>query len=152
VDCVFCAILAGRSDAALVAETDHAVALVDPRRAHAGHVLVIPRRHVERFHQLDDSDAVAMMRLAVRVARALELAFAPAGLSLWQSNGEAAGQEVPHVHLHLMPRAAGDGLLRIYPGDGPPVAEAWSARDAVARRFRAAIDGAEGAMAEPSPD
>ncbi|WP_058833943.1 HIT family protein [Luteimonas abyssi] len=139
VACIFCDIVAGRAPAAWVARSGVAVALVDPRRAQAGHVLVIPTRHVERFHELDDASAGGMMSLAVRVAAALQVTFDPEGLSLWQSNGAAAGQEVPHVHLHLMPRTRGDGLLQVYPGTVPPPDAGLAERERVAARLRAAL-------------
>ncbi len=63
------------------------------------------------------------MALATRVAKALYASFDPPGLNLWQSNGEAGGQEVPHVHLHVQPRLEGDGLLRIYPHGAPEPAD-----------------------------
>lgn len=75
------------------------------------------------------------MRVAVRIARAAEAVFAPDGLNLWQSNREAGGQEVPHVHLHVQPRMRGDGLLRIYPGQ-PPAATGRAALDAWGGRLR----------------
>ena len=79
------------------------------------------------------------MRTTVAIACAVREVFAPDGLNLWQSNGAAGGQEVPHVHVHVMPRWAGDGLLRIYPGH-----VGWADRDALDRqaaRIRRAILG-----------
>ncbi len=55
------------------------------------------------------------MDTAVKVAGALRQAVQPEGYNMWQSNGEAAGQEVPHVHFHLLTRSRRDGLLRLYP-------------------------------------
>ena len=75
----------------------------------------MPTRHVENVFELDASTGAAVMAVTVRVARAVRAAFQPDGLSVWQSNGPGAHQEVPHFHLHVMPRWTGDGLLRIYP-------------------------------------
>jgi histidine triad (HIT) family protein len=80
-----------------------------------GHTLVVPRSHVPDIFSLDDAAGAALMRTVVRVARAQRDALRPGGLNIWQSNGEAAGQEVPHVHFHVLPRTHGDGMLRIYP-------------------------------------
>lgn len=140
MDCAFCAILQGRAEGVLVAESEAAVALVDLRQAVPGHVLVLPRRHVETLFDLDEADAAGLMRLAWRVARGLRAAFAPEGLNLWQSNGEAGGQEVPHVQLHVQPRRTGDGLLRVYPGRPPPPAPR-AQREAIAARIRAGLEG-----------
>ena len=77
--------------------------------------MVVPNRHVENVFELTDADGAAVMAATSDVARAVRVAFEPEGLSLWQSNGPAAFQEVPHFHMHVMPRWKEDGLLRIYP-------------------------------------
>ncbi len=112
--CVFCR-LTSTDAGSVVFEDDDTYAAVDPRQPHDGHVLVIPRRHVPTVYDLDEATGAAIMRTTVRVARAVRAALAPEGLSLWQSNGPAAFQEIPHLHVHVMPRWTGDGLLRIYP-------------------------------------
>ena len=141
--CAFCAILAGRLPASLVHEDDQAIAFMYLRQAVPGHVLVVPRRHVDTLFDLDEDTAAHLMRIAVRIAvriaRAADLAFAPDGLNLWQSNRVAGGQEVPHVHLHVQPRMSGDGLLRIYPEPQPPAPTGWETLDAWAGRLRDAL-------------
>ncbi|WP_199101076.1 HIT family protein [Dyella sp. ASV21] len=119
VDCPFCAIVAGRQPASVIAQNEQALAFLDLRQAVPGHVLVVPRVHVETLYDLDEVSAAAVMQLGVRVARALRVAFDPEGLNLWQSNGAAGGQEVPHLHLHVQPRRMADGLLRVYPHGAP---------------------------------
>jgi histidine triad (HIT) family protein len=119
MDCPFCAIVAGRLDASIVAQTETAIAFLDLRQAVPGHVLVVPREHVENIYALDPALAGELMALATQVAKALYASFDPPGMNLWQSNGDAGGQEVPHVHLHVQPRQINDGLLRVYP-DGTP--------------------------------
>jgi len=133
-----CAILAGGLPASIVCEDADAVAFMDLRQHVPGHVLVVPRRHVETIFDLDGDTAAALMRMAVRVAQAAGRAFAPAGLNLWQSNGHAGGQEVPHVHLHVQPRQVGDGLLRVYPGR-VPAPEARERLETLARQLRGAL-------------
>ena len=114
-DCVFCRIVSSEL-AARVVRVDHATtAFLDMRQPRAGHVLVVPNRHVENVFELTDADGAAVMAATRDVARAVRAAFEPEGLSLWQSNGPAAFQEVPHFHMHVMPRWREDGLLRIYP-------------------------------------
>ncbi|MDR7194666.1 HIT family protein [Luteimonas terrae] len=137
--CAFCAILAGKLPASLVHQDDQVVAFMDLRQAVPGHVLVVPRQHVETLFDLDEDTAAQLMRVAVRIARATGRAFAPDGLNLWQSNREAGGQEVPHVHLHVQPRMSGDGLMRIYPA-APPAPAARAVLDGLAMTLRAALD------------
>ena len=100
--CVFCAILAGELPARMVWEDAQVVAFMDLRQAVPGHVLVVPRQHAQTLYALDEALAGQVMRVAHRVARALRDTLAPDGLNLWQSNGEAGGQEVPHFHLHIL--------------------------------------------------
>ena len=113
--CVFCRIVADHSKAAIVFEDDATLAFLDPRQANEGHLLIVPKRHVETVCDLGENDASRLFRVVPRIARALQAALRPDGISMWQSNGHGAHQEVPHAHIHLMPRYVGDGLLRIYP-------------------------------------
>ena len=113
--CAFCSWRDSNSTTRVYEDSD-TFAEIDPRQPHRGHVLVMPKRHVETVFDLDEATACAVMIATVRVASALRDAFEPDGLSLWQSNGPGAFQEVPHVHMHVMPRWLDDGLLRIYPG------------------------------------
>jgi histidine triad (HIT) family protein len=113
--CVFCAIAQGREPASIVCENDLAFAMLDLRQFHPGHTLVIPRRHFHDVRELDDLTGAALMAMVSRVTRAVGRAFPNQGLSLWHSIGEAAFQEVPHLHIHVHPRFMGDGVLRVYP-------------------------------------
>lgn len=133
--CVFCDIMAGRETASIVYEDEATVVLVDLRQPSAGHLLVIPRPHVETIYDLPPETAASLMRVVVLTARAMRETLRPAGLSMWQSNGLAAGQEVPHVHIHLLTRAPDDGLLRIYPAKPPRPERA--ALDQLALRIKA---------------
>ena len=103
----------------MVAQSDHALAFLDLRQAVPGHVLVVPREHVQDIYAISPAVAAEVMQLGVRVAQALREVFHPPGLNLWQSNGAAGGQEVAHFHLHVQPRRVADGLLSIYGGNVP---------------------------------
>jgi len=114
-DCSFCRIVADHGLASVICENSGALAFVDKRQPHAGHALVVPKRHVPTIFDLDDDTGASLISLVSEVARALRKAVPADGMSIWQSNGPGAFQEVPHVHFHLMPRHIDDGLLRIYP-------------------------------------
>jgi histidine triad (HIT) family protein len=114
-ECVFCQIVSGSEPASIVWEDDLTIAAVDLRQFHPGHVLVIPRRHLRDVRELDYATGAAVMATVVRVTRAVAAAFPNQGMSLWHSIGEAAFQEVPHLHIHVHPRILGDGLLQVYP-------------------------------------
>lgn len=136
--CVFCAIAAGREPASVVWEGALALAFMDLRQPTPGHVLVIPRAHIPDLLSLDDGTGAALMAGVARVARAVADAFAPDGLNLWQSTGAAAGQEVFHLHLHVLPRRIGDGLFRVY-GGAPPRPSPRAALDSLAAEVRARL-------------
>ena len=114
-DCIFCQIVRGESKASLVYANAFTLAFMNRRQANAGHVLVIPRRHVQTIFELDDFLAAEVAKTVVKVSRALQEALQVDDLSVWQSNGGAAFQEIPHLHVHLLPRYADDGVLRVYP-------------------------------------
>ena len=137
VQCVFCQVVAGQVKARIIEWTSDAVTLLDLRQPRAGHCLVIPTTHVENVFELDPDTGAALMAATVRAARAVRAAFSPEGLSLWQSNGPAAFQEVPHVHMHVMPRWNADELLRIYPRRLEPRPEAEM--DAQVEQIRAQL-------------
>ncbi|MCA9712389.1 MAG: HIT family protein [Myxococcales bacterium] len=137
-ECVFCDIISGAGSAAFVAEDDGAVAFLDLRQAVLGHVLVVPRRHIPTIYELSPDEGATLMSLAVRVARAVRDALEPAGLNLWQSNGAVAGQEVDHLHLHVHPRRADDGIWHVYP-QGLPAPAAPERLADLAMTLRAAL-------------
>ena len=101
------------------------MAFMDLRQMSPGHVLVIPKTHVADIFDVDATTGAALMTTIARVARAVRDALRPDGMNIWQSNGKGAGQEVFHVHFHVLPRREGDGMLRIYPRhpDAPSRAE-----------------------------
>ena len=116
-DCVFCSIISGVLSSAVLYQDEDTIAILDLRQSNEGHSLVIPKRHVEQVYDLDDRTASALSKTVVHVARAIREVFSPQGLSIWQSNGQAAFQEVPHVHFHVFPRYVGDRHLVVYPSE-----------------------------------
>lgn len=114
-NCVFCKIIAGDIPSATVYEDDTSIVFLDINQAARGHLLITPRLHAEQWHHLDAETAAHLCTLAIRCAPAVLDALEADGYNLLQNNGAAAGQEVMHVHLHLIPRWRGDG----YFGGGP---------------------------------
>ncbi|WP_352429016.1 HIT family protein [Thermoflexus sp.] len=138
--CVFCEIVARRQPAEVVYEDERTMAFMDIHPANPGHTLVIPKRHAATIFEIDEEDAAAVMRTAVRVARAIRRALAPEGLNLVQSNGRAAGQEIFHLHVHVIPRWVGDGLRLAR----PPVVRRDRPLAEVAAEIRRALEAAPG--------
>lgn len=138
--CTFCRILARELTASRVYEDERVLAFLDIAPFSRGHTLVVPKTHEPSFRQLREADAAAVWQAARRVARAMEQALAGCqGVSFLAADGEAAGQEVPHAHLHVVPRREGDGLgFRLPPGHGPH--EQRSALDAIAETLGHAVE------------
>jgi histidine triad (HIT) family protein len=135
-DCVFCKIVEGQIPATKVHEDELTLAFMDIGQVNPGHVLVAVKPHVENIFGLDDKHAAAVFQTAARVARAVEMAYAPEGVTLYQANGAAAGQTVYHFHLHLVPRYTNDGMNLTWPTKNPSREQL----QANAARIRAALD------------
>jgi histidine triad (HIT) family protein len=109
--CVFCAIGAGDVAASIVAEDAQAFVLMDIAPITPGHALVVPRRHAAGLADLDEAAGRDVFALGMRTASALRASgLRCEGVNLFLADGEAAGQEVFHVHLHVIPRFRGDGV------------------------------------------
>ena len=119
-DCVFCKIVAGQIPSTKVYEDEHTLAFMDLGQVNPGHVLVAEKKHAPHLFELDETQAAAVARACVKVSKAIQSAFKPEGLSVYQANGKAAGQTVFHYHVHLLPRHAGDGMELTWPVKNPP--------------------------------
>jgi diadenosine tetraphosphate (Ap4A) HIT family hydrolase len=109
--CVFCAIVAGKAPASVVYDDERVLAFMDINPASAGHLLVVPKRHATYLADLDPDDGAAVFGAAQRLAAATRASdLRPEGVNLFLADGEVAGQEVFHVHLHVLPRRTGDGF------------------------------------------
>lgn len=109
--CVFCAIVSGAADASVVHEDEHLIAFCDLMPVNRGHVLVVPKRHATELAELPEETGARMFPLAQRLAARIRRSGLPAdGINLVLADGRAAGQSVFHVHLHVIPRVAGDGF------------------------------------------
>lgn len=109
--CVFCEIAADRAPASVVHRDDSVIAFLDIQPINAGHLLVVPRPHAASLADLDQALGQRMFAVAQRLAGALRASGLPCdGVNLFLADGESAGQEVGHVHLHVLPRVAGDGF------------------------------------------
>jgi len=126
-DCVFCRIATGQARADRVLEDERTLAFLDIHPAGEGHTLVVPKTHVETIWDVSAEDWDAVWETSRRIAAALKAAFGPDGLYLRQANGHLGGQEVMHLHVHLIPRYAA--------GRAPQLARLAE----VAERLRAAL-------------
>jgi histidine triad (HIT) family protein len=125
-DCVFCSILAGGLPARIVHQTDAAVAFLDVNPLAPGHTLVVPREHEGRLEDLSGPSAAGVFVAVHDLVPVVESAVDADGVTVAVNDGPAAGQEVPHVHVHLVPRFGedGGGTLHDVAGERPDLSEA----------------------------
>ena len=107
--CPFCEVAAMQPPANVVAESPLALAILDLHPVADGHCLVIPRRHVATLASLRAEEGAEMFALATRVSRVVRQTLAPA-VNLHLSDGSEAEQDIPHVHLHVIPRHRDDDV------------------------------------------
>lgn len=103
-ECIFCRIVAGELPAVKIYSDDTVIAFMDINPVQKGHALVIPRKHYDPITATPDEVLAAMIRAAKAVAAAQIAALGAIGINVTQANGAAAGQIVPHIHIHIIPR------------------------------------------------
>ena len=108
-DCVFCKIVAGQIPAKVVRQNGRAMAFLDAFPLASGHTLVVPKSHYAEVQDMEQEDAAAVFALVHEITRAVESAAGTSASTIAIHNGREAGQEVPHVHVHIIPRRQGDG-------------------------------------------
>jgi histidine triad (HIT) family protein len=116
---VFERVIAGELPCAKVYEDELVFAFMDAGQLNPGHVLVATKKPYETLMDADAESAAAMMRAAHRIAKAVEEAFQPEGITVLQANRAAGWQTVPHLHLHVLPRYANDGIELTWPRKEP---------------------------------
>jgi len=109
--CIFCAIAKGESPATKVYEDEHILVIMDTKPITRGHVLVMPKRHFEYLTEMNDELVGEMFKVAKKVAITLKQSkLRVKAVNYLLADGVEAGQEVFHVHLHIIPRYRGDGF------------------------------------------
>ena len=114
-DCIFCKIVAGKIPAAKVYEDKNVLAFLDIEPVNNGHTLVIPKKHYETILDIPEDLLQKVIVAVKKVARAVKQGVNADGINIGQSNFRAGGQEVFHIHFHIMPRFEDDGLKH-WPG------------------------------------
>jgi len=110
-DCIFCRILAGELPASFVYRDDRVAAFMDIQPVNPGHLLVVPVNHASYLADIDAAGAAELMRVAHAAAAALRASeLRCEGVNFFLADGQAAMQEIFHVHLHVFPRFKGDGF------------------------------------------
>ena len=108
-DCIFCSIVVGDIPGRVVHRTDHTIAFLDANPLAPGHTLVVPKAHHEHVQDMAPETATAVFETLHALVGPVQEAVDADGSTVGFNNGPAAGQEVPHVHGHIIPRVGGDG-------------------------------------------
>ncbi len=113
-DCIFCKLAHGKIPAASIYEDDDFKVILDASPASRGHSIILPKTHADNIFELPDEYCEKIFKVAKKCGAAIKNAFGYDGLNVLQNNGEAAGQTVFHLHVHLIPRNEDDGITIKY--------------------------------------
>ena len=116
---IFERIISGELPSAKVYEDEYTFAFMDAGQVNPGHVIVATKKPFETLVDADEASACALMAATHRVARAVQAAFNPPGMTLLQANKAAGWQTVPHLHMHVLPRHENDGVALTWPRNEP---------------------------------
>jgi histidine triad (HIT) family protein len=136
-DCAFCQIVKGEAPASLVYQDDAIIAFMDIQPITQGHMLVAPRGHAIFMKDVPDQVAMRAFFVARKLAAIVPATLGAGGVNIFVADGEVAFQDVPHFHIHVIPRYAGDGFGLTFPPsyETPP---SRAQLEAIAAAIRAA--------------
>lgn len=109
-DCLFCKIVRGEIPSRKIFENENILAFLDIHPVNPGHVLVIPKKHSLFLTQLKDSELSELIKVVRDIASIVFEITNAEGITITQNNGKAAGQVIPHIHFHIIPRFENDGF------------------------------------------
>ena len=109
-DCIFCKIIKGEIPSSKVYENDKVFAFLDIGPIAKGHTLVIPKAHSNNIFDIPEEDLCELMKAVKMLSGVVKKATGAGGIVIGMNNEKVAGQEVPHAHIHIIPRKEGDGL------------------------------------------
>jgi len=134
-NCIFCKIVAGLLPCFKLLEDDATIAFMDINPVNPGHALAVAKGHWPTVDVIPADVLAAVAKTAQRVAKAAMAELKPSGVNLLQANGEGAGQSVPHLHIHVLPRYPGDSVTlnwKYTPGDKAEI-------ETICKRLKAAL-------------
>lgn len=114
MNCVFCKIIAGEISSFKVYEDKNTLAFLDINPVNPGHTLVVPKKHFANFEEADEKTLCQIVKIVKKIGLTLKKNLAAPGYNVAVNNDPIAGQIVPHLHFHVIPRLPGDNL-RLWP-------------------------------------
>jgi histidine triad (HIT) family protein len=132
--CIFCEIVHGAGEASICYEDQDAIAFMDIQPVNAGHVLVVPRAHYESLNDAPPAIAMHLFEVALELAPIVRRMCGATGLNIVVNSGAAAGQNVFHYHVHIIPRREADGFDVPLPFEGSEMPDR-TLLDAIAARI-----------------
>lgn len=148
--CTFCDLIHGAGEASICYEDGDAVAFMDIQPVNAGHVLVVSRRHYEKFEDVPKELALHLFSVAMSLVPAVKKVANAEGMNIVVNSGSAAGQDEPHYHVHVIPRCTGDGFDIPLPFGGSKMPDR-TLLDATAVRIMTEMRDPMGAMSARAP-
>jgi len=112
MDCIFCNIVEGKIPARKIMETEKSLAFLDVFPLTKGHTLVIPKNHYSKIQEMSNDDNIDLFESVRVLTNKIELLFSSSLIAI--HNGKESGQEVPHVHVHIIPRTIDDGAGSVH--------------------------------------
>jgi histidine triad (HIT) family protein len=112
MDCIFCKIVGGQIKARTIMETENSLAFLDAFPLAKGHTLVIPKKHYEKIQQMPQRDNAELFETVHKVTAKVDTITGATLIAI--HNGKNAGQEIPHVHVHLIPRSPDDSASAVH--------------------------------------
>ena len=136
--CTFCDLIHGAAEVSICHEDSDAIAFMDIQPVNNGHVLVVPRAHYESLLDVPHELGLHLFRVTMQLANAVSKVTGCDDLNIIVNSGDAAGQDEPHYHVHIIPRRSGDGFDVPLPFDGSEMPDR-TVLDAYAARIIAAL-------------
>jgi histidine triad (HIT) family protein len=138
-DCIFCKIVRGEIPSSVIFEDDICMAFLDVFPVSKGHSLLIPKEHYVNLLDVDPDVAAHLARRLIDLTKGVKIATGEEGVMIVVANGSGAGQEVPHLHFHAIPRSKGANFGFSFP---PSYRESMADRfelDEISKKIRSAI-------------
>lgn len=121
--CIFCDLIHGAAEVSVCYEDGDAIAFMDIQPVNSGHVLVVPKQHFESLLDIPHELAMHLFEVSMTLGPVVRKVAGAQGMNIVVNSGQAAGQDVFHYHVHLIPRKVGDGFDIPLPFPGSPMPE-----------------------------